>query len=124
MEEIAGFEERLEGLKQRGESLVSACVGSGERQRGESLVGACVGSAGSAERQQTRLRGQVQSHLQGARDSYSAICSTAQRVSANLMPTSCPPHANLIPVSARQHYQHSVTHRFWFCMTYILIYFV
>ncbi|XP_031437144.1 nesprin-1-like [Clupea harengus] len=77
MEEIAGFEERLEGLKQRGESLVSACVGSGERQRGESLVGGCVGSA---ERQQTRLRGQVQSHLQGARDSYSAICSTAQRV--------------------------------------------
>lgn len=59
MEEIAGFEERLVGLRQRGEELVSGC----------------------SERLRARLRQQTQSHLQGARDSYSAICSTAQRVS-------------------------------------------
>lgn len=59
MEEIAGFEERLAGLKERGDELTSGCT----------------------ERLQARLRQQIQSHLQGARDSYSAICSTAQRVS-------------------------------------------
>uniref|UniRef100_A0AAR2ILP8 Spectrin repeat containing, nuclear envelope 1b n=1 Tax=Pygocentrus nattereri TaxID=42514 RepID=A0AAR2ILP8_PYGNA len=62
MEEIAGFEERLAGLKERGEELVSGC----------------------SERIQARLRQQTQSHLQGARDSYSAICSTAQRVYQSL----------------------------------------
>uniref|UniRef100_A0A8B9L4Z7 Spectrin repeat containing, nuclear envelope 1a n=1 Tax=Astyanax mexicanus TaxID=7994 RepID=A0A8B9L4Z7_ASTMX len=62
MEEIAGFEERLAGLKERGEELVSGC----------------------SERLQARLRQQTQSHLQGARDSYSAICSTAQRVYQSL----------------------------------------
>ncbi|XP_041950505.1 nesprin-1 [Alosa sapidissima] len=55
MEEIAAFEERLSGLQRCGETLVSTCGGG-------------------------RLRQQVQTHLQGARDSYSAICSTAQRV--------------------------------------------
>lgn len=61
MEEIAGFEERLAGLKERGDELTSGCT----------------------ERLQARLRQQIQSHLQGARDSYSAICSTAQRVSVS-----------------------------------------
>lgn len=59
MEEIAGFEERLAGLKQRGDHLVQGC----------------------SDRVQSRLRQQVQAHQQGTRDSYSAICSTAQRVS-------------------------------------------
>ena len=58
MEEIAGFEDRLAGLKERGEDLVRGCT----------------------ERVQNRLRQQVQAHQQGTRDSYSAICSTAQRV--------------------------------------------
>ncbi|KAF4071108.1 hypothetical protein AMELA_G00281340 [Ameiurus melas] len=62
MEEIAGFEERLAGLKERGDELTSGCT----------------------ERLQARLRQQIQSHLQGARDSYSAICSTAQRVYQSL----------------------------------------
>ncbi|MCJ8743979.1 hypothetical protein PDJAM_G00100910, partial [Pangasius djambal] len=62
MEEIAGFEERLAGLKERGDELTSGC----------------------SERLQARLRQQIQSHLQGARDSYSAICSTAQRVYQSL----------------------------------------
>ncbi|GAA6076171.1 nesprin-1 isoform X1, partial [Tachysurus ichikawai] len=61
MEEIAGFEERLAGLKERGDELMSGCT----------------------ERLQARVRQQIQSHLQGARDSYSAICSTAQRVSVS-----------------------------------------
>lgn len=59
MEEIAGFEDRLAGLKERGEDLVEGC----------------------SERVQSRLRQQVQAQQQGTRDSYSAICSTAQRVS-------------------------------------------
>lgn len=59
MEEIAGFEDRLTGLKQRGDHLVQAC----------------------SDRVQSKLRQQVQAHQQGIRDSYSAICSTAQRVS-------------------------------------------
>ncbi|XP_060722109.1 nesprin-1 isoform X2 [Tachysurus vachellii] len=62
MEEIAGFEERLAGLKERGDELMSGCT----------------------ERLQARVRQQIQSHLQGARDSYSAICSTAQRVYQSL----------------------------------------
>lgn len=59
MEEIAAFEERLVGLKEQGDHLVQGC----------------------SERVQSRLRQQVQAHQQGTRDSYSAICSTAQRVS-------------------------------------------
>lgn len=59
MEEIAGFEDRLAGLKQRGDRLVQGC----------------------SDRVQSKLRQQVQAHQQGIRDSYSAICSTAQRVS-------------------------------------------
>lgn len=59
MEEIAGFEDRLAGLKERGNHLVHGC----------------------SDRVQNRLRQQVQAHQQGTRDSYSAICSTAQRVS-------------------------------------------
>lgn len=59
MEEIAGFEDRLAGFKQRGDLLVQGC----------------------SDRVQSKLRQQVQAHQQGIRDSYSAICSTAQRVS-------------------------------------------
>lgn len=59
MEEIAGFEDRLAGLKERGDHLMEGC----------------------SDRVQSRLRQQVQAHQQGTRDSYSAICSTAQRVS-------------------------------------------
>lgn len=59
MEEIAGFEDRMAALRERGEHLVQGC----------------------GERAQSRLRQQVQAHQQGIRDSYSAICSTAQRVS-------------------------------------------
>ncbi|XP_061559702.1 nesprin-1 isoform X16 [Phycodurus eques] len=62
MEEIAGFEDRLAGLKQRGDHLVHGCD----------------------ERVQSRLRQQVHAHQQGTRDSYSAICSTAQRVYQSL----------------------------------------
>ncbi|XP_028808913.1 nesprin-1 isoform X6 [Denticeps clupeoides] len=62
MEEIAGFEERLARLKESGDALVSGC----------------------SERVQSRLRQQVHSHQQGTRDSYSAICSTAQRVYQSL----------------------------------------
>uniref|UniRef100_A0A8C2DGG1 Spectrin repeat containing, nuclear envelope 1a n=1 Tax=Cyprinus carpio TaxID=7962 RepID=A0A8C2DGG1_CYPCA len=62
MEEIAGFEERLATLKEKGEELLSGC----------------------SERLQARLRQQIQNHQQGARDSYSAICSTAQRVYQSL----------------------------------------
>lgn len=62
MEEIAGFEERLTALKEQGEALVQGC----------------------SDRVQSRLRQQVQTHQQGIRDSYSAICSTAQRVSREL----------------------------------------
>ncbi|XP_061127011.1 nesprin-1-like isoform X2 [Syngnathus typhle] len=62
MEEIASFEDRLAGLKQRGEHLVRGCD----------------------ERVQSRLRQQVHAHQQGTKDSYSAICSTAQRVYQSL----------------------------------------
>lgn len=63
MEEIAGFEDRLAGLKERGDHLMEGC----------------------SDRVQSRLRQQVQAHQQGTRDSYSAICSTAQRVSEEEM---------------------------------------
>lgn len=59
MEEIAGFEDRLAGLKRQGDHLVQGC----------------------SDRVQSKLKQQVQAHQQGIRDSYSAICSTAQRVS-------------------------------------------
>ncbi|XP_063352154.1 nesprin-1 isoform X7 [Pelmatolapia mariae] len=62
MEEIAGFEDRLAGLKERGDHLMEGC----------------------SDRVQSRLRQQVQAHQQGTRDSYSAICSTAQRVYQSL----------------------------------------
>ncbi|KAJ8275253.1 hypothetical protein COCON_G00098780 [Conger conger] len=62
MEEIAGFEERLTSLKEKGDALVEGC--------GEPV--------------QARIRLQVQPHQQGTRDSYSAICSTAQRVYQSL----------------------------------------
>ncbi|CAJ1078482.1 nesprin-1 [Xyrichtys novacula] len=62
MEEIAGFEERLVCLKERGAHLVQGC----------------------SDRVQSRLRQQVKAHQQGTRDSYSAICSTAQRVYQSL----------------------------------------
>lgn len=59
MEEIASFEERLTSLKQKGEGLVASCT----------------------DQVQAKISQQVQAHQQGTRDSYSAICSTAQRVS-------------------------------------------
>lgn len=59
MEEIAGFEERLSSLKDKGERLTSSCT----------------------EQVQAKISQQIQAHQQGTRDSYSAICSTAQRVS-------------------------------------------
>ncbi|XP_037550764.1 nesprin-1 [Nematolebias whitei] len=64
MEEIASFEERLISLKQKGEGLVASC----------------------SEQVQVhaKISQQVQTHLQGTRDSYSAICSTAQRVYQSL----------------------------------------
>ncbi|XP_067337447.1 nesprin-1 isoform X16 [Channa argus] len=62
MEEIAGFEDRLTDLKEQGDHLVQGC----------------------SDRVQSRLRQQVQAHQQGTRDSYSAICSTAQRVYQSL----------------------------------------
>lgn len=58
MEEIASFEERLTSLKQKGEDLVASCT----------------------DQVQAKISQQVQTHQQGTRDSYSAICSTAQRV--------------------------------------------
>lgn len=59
MEEIAGFEDRLNNLRTKGDTLISQC----------------------AEHLQGKLTQSVQAHLQGTKDSYSAICSTAQRVS-------------------------------------------
>lgn len=59
MEEITSFEERLTSLKQKGDDLVASCT----------------------TEVQAKINQQVQSHQQGTRDSYSAICSTAQRVS-------------------------------------------
>lgn len=58
MEEIAGFEDRLNNLRIKGDALISQC----------------------AEHLQAKLTQNVQAHLQGTRDSYSAVCSTAQRV--------------------------------------------
>ncbi|RMC12933.1 hypothetical protein DUI87_10460 [Hirundo rustica rustica] len=58
MEEIAGFEDRLNSLKSKGDYLISQC----------------------SEHLQAKFKQNIQSHLQGTRDSYSAICSTAQRV--------------------------------------------
>lgn len=60
MEEIAGFEDRLNDLKTKGDNLISQC----------------------ADHLQAKLKQNVHAHLQGTKDSYSAICSTAQRVSA------------------------------------------
>lgn len=59
MEEIAGFEDRLASLKEKGDNLVSCC----------------------SEQIQAKISQQIQAHQQGTKDSYSAICSTAQRVS-------------------------------------------
>ncbi|NWI93355.1 SYNE1 protein, partial [Pitta sordida] len=58
MEEIAGFEDRLNNLKSKGDYLIDQC----------------------SEHLQAKFKQNIQSHLQGTRDSYSAICSTAQRV--------------------------------------------
>ncbi|KAK6304736.1 hypothetical protein J4Q44_G00253220 [Coregonus suidteri] len=63
MEEIASFEERLTSLKEKGDELVSSC---------------------STDQVQAKTSQQVQAHHQGTRDSYSAICSTAQRVYQSL----------------------------------------
>ncbi|XP_076155328.1 nesprin-1 isoform X4 [Alosa pseudoharengus] len=62
MEEIAGFEDLLNALKERGEELVSGCP----------------------DAVQPRVCQQVQTQQQGTRDSYSAICSTAQRLYQSL----------------------------------------
>lgn len=59
MEEIAGFEDRLYNLKRKGEILISEC----------------------AEHLQAKFKQNIETQQQGTRDSYSAICSTAQRVS-------------------------------------------
>lgn len=60
MEEIAGFEDRLDDLKTKGDTLIGQCP----------------------DHLQAKQKQSVQAHLQGTKDSYSAICSTAQRVSA------------------------------------------
>ncbi|KAM4679141.1 nesprin-1 isoform 4-T5 [Amazona ochrocephala] len=62
MEEIAGFEDRLNNLKSKGDYLISQCT----------------------EHVQAKFKQNIQSHLQGTKDSYSAICSTAQRVYQSL----------------------------------------
>uniref|UniRef100_A0A480VEC9 Nesprin-1 isoform X8 n=1 Tax=Sus scrofa TaxID=9823 RepID=A0A480VEC9_PIG len=62
MEEIAGFEDRLNNLKIKGDNLISQC----------------------ADHLQAKLKQNVHTHLQGTKDSYSAICSTAQRVYQSL----------------------------------------
>ncbi|XP_062428373.1 nesprin-1 isoform X2 [Rhea pennata] len=62
MEEIAGFEDRLSNLKSKGDYLIDQCT----------------------EHLQAKFKQNIQSHLQGTRDSYSAICSTAQRVYQSL----------------------------------------
>lgn len=59
MEEIDSFEQCLTSLKEKGDGLVSHC----------------------SEQVQAKLSQQIQAHQQGIKDSYSAICSTAQRVS-------------------------------------------
>nr|XP_057913481.1 nesprin-1 isoform X6 [Doryrhamphus excisus] len=62
MEEIAAFEERLASLKRKGDDLVAGCT----------------------DQVQAKISQQVQAHQQGTGDSYSAICSTAQRVHQSL----------------------------------------
>jgi len=62
MEEIAGFEDRLNDLKSKGDYLINQCT----------------------EHLQAKFKQNIQNHLQGTKDSYSAICSTAQRVSLAL----------------------------------------
>lgn len=62
MEEIAGFEDRLDNLKAKGDTLIGQCP----------------------EHLQAKQKQTVQAHLQGTKDSYSAICSTAQRVYRSL----------------------------------------
>ncbi|XP_038626046.1 nesprin-1 isoform X2 [Tachyglossus aculeatus] len=62
MEDIAGFEDRLDSLKNKGDCLINQC----------------------ADHLQAKLKQNVQAHLQGIKDSYSAICSTAQRVYQSL----------------------------------------
>ncbi|TSO25166.1 Nesprin-1 [Bagarius yarrelli] len=62
MEEIASFEEYLRSLKVKGDGLVGHC----------------------SEQVQTKLKQQIQAHQQGTKDSYSAICNTAQRVYQSL----------------------------------------
>ncbi|XP_077587652.1 nesprin-1 [Stigmatopora nigra] len=62
LEEIASFEERLNSLNEKGEELVASCT----------------------EQVQAKISQQIQTHQQGTRDSYSAICSTAQRVHQSL----------------------------------------
>ncbi|TNN53329.1 Nesprin-1 [Liparis tanakae] len=62
MEEIASFEERLTSLNQKGEGLIASCT----------------------DQVQAKISQQVQAHQQSTRDSYTAICSTAQRVYQSL----------------------------------------
>ncbi|XP_010149958.1 PREDICTED: nesprin-1-like, partial [Eurypyga helias] len=62
MEEISGFEDRLNNLKSKGDYLIEQCT----------------------EHLQAKFKQNTQSHLQGMKDSYSAICSTAQRVYQSL----------------------------------------
>ncbi|XP_038195664.1 nesprin-1 isoform X2 [Arvicola amphibius] len=62
MEEIAGFEDRLDDLKTKGNTLIGQCP----------------------DHLQAKQKQSVQAHLQGTKDSYSAICSTAQRVYRSL----------------------------------------
>ncbi|XP_061480140.1 nesprin-1 isoform X3 [Rhineura floridana] len=62
MEETAGFEDRLSSLKSKGADLINECV----------------------EHLQAKFRQHIETQLQGTRDSYSAICSTIQRVYQSL----------------------------------------
>ncbi|XP_062833321.1 nesprin-1 isoform X16 [Anolis carolinensis] len=62
MEEIAGFEDHLNSLKNKGDFLINDC----------------------AEHLQAKFKQNVETQLQGTRDSYSAICSTAQRMYQSL----------------------------------------
>uniref|UniRef100_A0A8C5RJ37 Spectrin repeat containing nuclear envelope protein 1 n=1 Tax=Laticauda laticaudata TaxID=8630 RepID=A0A8C5RJ37_LATLA len=62
MEEIAGFEDRLNILKSKGDSLIKEC----------------------AEHLQAKFKQNIETQLQGTRDSYSAICSTTQKVYQSL----------------------------------------
>ncbi|KAM6459267.1 nesprin-1-like [Liasis olivaceus] len=62
MEEIAGFEDHLNILKSKGDFLIKEC----------------------AEHLQAKFKQNIETQLQGTRDSYSAICSTTQRVYQSL----------------------------------------